>query len=699
MSPLRSIHPLVVCIFAAGLASACVTLALRHRAEARYRAVELVVDYEQLHAMASATGHPTPQALIDFRAAGIRGVALTEEVLQDLPETGRVRFLPGSHRATGEGPGIVEIPEAELYRRVRAGLERWLPQVVPARWVSQGGIQFVGPGGQSFEVPFARWSDLEKVPIGLSPQELREVRQAHLDPVARLYNFIGATPISIRSTLATASAQGVRTVIFAEEEVLGFQGRIEDTASALRETGIRYGSVEFGKQRGDEALSSHALDQLIRVHSISAAEMSRLSPSAAIDRYSRGAEERNIRICYVRLTSSAGRDPYRDNLRYVHALSSTLELDGFALTVARPLGEWRVNAPVKRTLRAGVGAAVGAAFVMLVACCVQTRRKAQVWPAVLCALAGAAGMQLGTTAQKAVALAAAIILPTLAFALLPQPLRTLELEQPARRHPIGSALVQFLVMCGISIAGGLLVAAALSERPFMLKVESFAGIKLAHVVPLIAVAVYYVLGLGADRSWTDLCEGAVHRYRSLVGQPLLVGQAFAFFGGVAVLAILVVRTGNEPGVGVSDLEMHFRTLLEQHLVRPRTKEFLVGHPALLLGLWAAGLPAWRRFALPLMLVGAIGQASIVNSFCHIHTPILTSVLRTINGIWLGAAIGLLLFATATLIGRWVTARRSPPLTSHNSQFTTHRVACRAGGPTGDSPPLATHPGPGEAAGS
>jgi len=124
-----------------------------------------------------------------------------------------------------------------------------------------------------------------------------------------------------------------------------------------------------------------------------------------------------------------------------------------------------------------------------------------------------------------------------------------------------------------------------------------------------------------------------------MSRPLLVGLAGIGVLGLAFVALWMARTGNESGVGVSDMEMRFRGLLEQLLVaRPRTKEFLVGHPAFLLGVVVGGLGR-RSWAVLLVLLGFVGQASMVNTFCHIHTPLSLSLLRTFNGLWLGVAIG------------------------------------------------------------
>jgi hypothetical protein len=77
--------------------------------------------------------------------------------------------------------------------------------------------------------------------------------------------------------------------------------------------------------------------------------------------------------------------------------------------------------------------------------------------------------------------------------------------------------------------------------------------------------------------------------------------------------------------------------------RPRFKD-LAGHPALLLSLWLASrqyVP--RLFLLALFLVGVIGQASFLNAFCHIHTPLLNGIARALLGLGFGVIIGIVLY--------------------------------------------------------
>jgi ABC-type nitrate/sulfonate/bicarbonate transport system permease component len=88
-------------------------------------------------------------------------------------------------------------------------------------------------------------------------------------------------------------------------------------------------------------------------------------------------------------------------------------------------------------------------------------------------------------------------------------------------------------------------------------------------------------------------------------------------------------------------ELKLRDLLERVLlIRPRTKEFLLGHPALVLA--GAGLGKGKWWRPYLVTLAAVGQASLLNTFVHLHTPFLISLARSLLGLLLGAAIGSLL---------------------------------------------------------
>ena len=104
-----------------------------------------------------------------------------------------------------------------------------------------------------------------------------------------------------------------------------------------------------------------------------------------------------------------------------------------------------------------------------------------------------------------------------------------------------------------------------------------------------------------------------------------------------VLIIYIQRTGNTGQT--SSYEIMIRNALDKILgVRPRTKEFLIGHPLMLMMLYYG----YKEKYFPLLLGAAIGQISLVNTYAHIHTPIMISLIRSFHGIWIGIIGGIVL---------------------------------------------------------
>lgn len=429
-------------------------------------------------------------------------------------------------------------------------------------------------------------------------------------------------------------------VIFSGDEVLGFRALLSRTAEEMRRQGMLYGSVEFGKQKGDERLTRLLLDRVVRVHSVPVAEMSTLSPGELLERYTRAVRERNIRLCYVRLPSSLEEQPLQGAARFITQLRASLQEAGYRIGEPHPFTDPKV--PVWIWWITGGSALVAGVLVL-------ERLFALRHSAWLALGAFALGLALayagGETGRKACALAAAVAFPSLGF-VLTNVLRS-------ARSPVLYALGVFAGVTLFSLAGGLHVVALLASLPFMVKANQFAGIKLAHLLPVLAVGWAYALDTVNATSFADARQRIRERWQRIVSYPVTVGLAVAVFVALILLALVLVRTGNEPGVGVSDLEMKMRVMLERYLLaRPRTKEFLVGHPALVLALAMSAAGIGRAVWIPLLLVGVIGQASVVNTLCHIHTPLALSLPRILLGWLLGAIIGTLAFVAI----RWWTKR-------------------------------------------
>ena len=94
---------------------------------------------------------------------------------------------------------------------------------------------------------------------------------------------------------------------------------------------------------------------------------------------------------------------------------------------------------------------------------------------------------------------------------------------------------------------------------------------------------------------------------------------------------------------VPGFEKFGRAFLENALsIRPRTKEFLIGYPALMIACfyYFRGHSKWLWL---ILAVGALAPISMTNSFCHIHTPLVITVTRSCIGLILGIVVGLVLY--------------------------------------------------------
>ncbi|WP_456044858.1 DUF5693 family protein, partial [Veillonella sp.] len=130
-------------------------------------------------------------------------------------------------------------------------------------------------------------------------------------------------------------------------------------------------------------------------------------------------------------------------------------------------------------------------------------------------------------------------------------------------------------------------------------------------------------------------------------------KMYVFFVMAAIGAagwVFVGRSGHTAGVPVPTFELVLRRFLEDTLyARPREKEFIIGHPLLMLATFAF-LRKWPMVIhFVLTLGGVIGVASMVETFCHIRTPVFMSIMRGYDGLLLGCAIGILLILAVRLV--------------------------------------------------
>ncbi|MBV8529775.1 MAG: hypothetical protein JO104_00535, partial [Candidatus Eremiobacteraeota bacterium] len=193
-----------------------------------------------------------------------------------------------------------------------------------------------------------------------------------------------------------------------------------------------------------------------------------------------------------------------------------------------------------------------------------------------------------------------------------------------------------LAATGVALLGALVVVGVMSSPLAMEEIERFRGVRLVLALPpLIALTLYLFdkrFGSGAQRA------------RDVFLSPVLAYQLLAGIVIVGLGVLMIVRSGNDSEVSPSAFELTLRHLLTHVLsVRPRFKEFLIGVPCMML--LPALLPAHRRGIGWLLALGiGVGVGDVIDTFSHLHTPIEISVLRIVNGVVIGAIVGIVAIA-------------------------------------------------------
>jgi hypothetical protein len=155
----------------------------------------------------------------------------------------------------------------------------------------------------------------------------------------------------------------------------------------------------------------------------------------------------------------------------------------------------------------------------------------------------------------------------------------------------------------------------------MLKIIDIPAVKSVFIVPLVISIVLLYPKEQLKRFWYTQVE---------------VRHIVYALSALLLLVVILIRSGNASTPWLMP-DMPLRQFMEDLFsVRPRTKEFLFAQPLLFLGFY-------RRQPL-FLLLGMIGQVSVINTFLHAHSFVTVSLVRSLHGMWLGLVIGAVLAA-------------------------------------------------------
>ena len=287
------------------------------------------------------------------------------------------------------------------------------------------------------------------------------------------------------------------------------------------------------------------------------------------------------------------------------------------------------------------------------------------WRTILLALGalGFAGLAVLKPAmfRLILSMSGGIVMPSLAAVGLCRVLMEKRRTEPQAKfgRVLGYTLGISVLTILTAFCGSLLATSALSQLSYMIEMDLYRGVKIMQLIPIGLFILAYLLVYAYEETGARDAvlahvgprgeKGRVKRFNAYFAQVMKTPMQLGWFVAIVVIAVAAVflllvfvyyiyRTGNS--TTTPETELAFRNFLENTLIaRPRTKEMLIGWPMLMLFIWS--LRRGMKFLPMVFGMGmSIGLVSVVNTFLHIRTPFLLSLLRTGWGILFGLLIGL-----------------------------------------------------------
>lgn len=669
-------NPVLLAVIVVGLVCALWLNFVRHDVEKQNNTVEMAMEYEGLRKLAALQGLPEEDVLRQFKEAGINSLMIFDTTLERLTKNGELQTATGgelrqaamlgadkgvfahvpaealeenaAYAAAAADASILEDVEQDLC--LRYGADR--VQVVSEN------PRIIKVKGSTTPLPDGRYDEpqgLLQAPLGLPVQDLRKVNALGFKIIVRPQNYIEVTDEQIDAIFDRIKEAGVPVAALMPcgTEVVGYPNKMQHLGERMKENNMtlvmleHYTQLQFAKIDGLLPLAEFNDYKAARSYVIDPTEQKKISVGEALRRWALTDEERNIRVNYIRpfLMPEGGQDIMKTNLKYVRDIKASVEARGYTIGEAgvfaakgdgfAPYFPSKLSfIPVLLAIVAGVVLYLSLLFNL------SGSKQLALW-----AVLSAGGLALlfigrGLLTRQLLALAAASVFPVLSMSVI----FNIWDKNTTDKHSLLSicwkGIWQLALAIALSLVGAAFLSAILTDSRFLLEIDIYRGVKLTFILPVIFTAILFikrydllqVVGKGLQTLWTRL-NGLLDTgltFRHVVVLLVLMFIAYYFVG----------RSGHTGGVPVPAIELKMRAFLEQLMyARPREKEFMIGHPMFFLAVLAAYrcAPRWWQFALTCAAV--IGQGSLVQTFCHMRTPVVMSFVRALDGYAVGVVFG------------------------------------------------------------
>lgn len=205
---------------------------------------------------------------------------------------------------------------------------------------------------------------------------------------------------------------------------------------------------------------------------------------------------------------------------------------------------------------------------------------------------------------------------------------------PSAVFTLSAAAVALIVLLWC----GMVQSSLLSGFDYYINSIIFRGIKLSLIIPILYSMVAYALIFAKKE------ENYFSSIIKLLNADIKVYWMIIFGAAAAFAGIYLIRSGNVTEISATENLLR-NTITNLMSERPRTKEFLIGWPSLILFLYYIKNTDIKLMQWAFGVGSSILFASVINSFCHVFTGAEIIYTRVINGVIIGAfvCVGALIF--------------------------------------------------------
>jgi hypothetical protein len=598
----------------------------RLEVEWSHRVLAIIVDYKDVVSLSGQSGDTRESVFERLWERGVRGITVSEFTGKDLAS--------GAMQLTFSPLAAIEHSQrASLNLPLNLGTLRldssdpMLPAIMEYLRNRMPGVVKHVPGKSTLIVLPVTFEDLNDA--GILP-DFAALDFAKKNGSFAVYRpafapYADARRIALSVEWLKKNYSSIVTILPAGNMVVGYP-RLAPIAETFKKLGLTVAQAEFVRQIGSSSLFAMMNPDIIPLHSLVRDEVisRRLSRGQIVERMVRAVHERSIRLLLMRpydLYSTEKLTYFLEDLGNIHA---GLRSRGYAFAWPRAIPRFG----------ASFFAAMATSLLFVATFRSYAKRYAgngkrnisKIECALLCGLVFVLGLAVWRVSPVTK------LLGGLTAALVATEATLWALDRYTK--PFDGLIAGLLIVLG----GGLVIAAFYGTSSAMLRLTPFSGVKLTLLLPPLLVLI------------NDLKQ-RIHpeALSDILLRPPLWGEMMLLGVLAAAALVLTVRSGYfgfVPG-----WEVKFRDLLEKILwVRPRTKEFLVGYPCLIIyySLVRGGVAAHYR---EVFRVGAsLAYASAINTFCHFHTLLPLTVVRVVNGWWLGILSGFVILVVIDYVG-------------------------------------------------